>query len=154
MSSVNKAILIGNLGHKPESRLTKDGQEIVTFSIATSESWKDKKTGERKQQTEWHKIIIFNQNLVKIAKEYLKKGSKVYIEGKIETRQYTGKDGIQRYTSGIFLKQYNAVLQLLDSKEDPNQALYTNNTNTEQDYKNKNVDTDSSNSDLNDEIPF
>ncbi len=116
--SVNKVILIGNLGRDPEIRNTQDGREIANITIATSESWKDKNTGERKEKTEWHRVVIFNENLVKVVKNYLKKGAKVYIEGALQTRKYTDKDGTEKYSTEIVLQGFNGSLTMLDGKRD------------------------------------
>ena len=113
--SVNKVILIGNLGKDPEVRTMQSGGKVCNFSIATSESWKDKNTGERQERTQWHNIVIWNENLVKIAESYLKKGSKVYIEGQLETRKYE-KDGRDVYTTEVVLRPYRGELTLLDSR--------------------------------------
>jgi single-strand DNA-binding protein len=118
MTGVNKAILIGHLGRDPDIRASQDGAAIASFSIATSENWRDKATGERKERTEWHNIVVFNENLVKIAEQYLKKGAKVYIEGQIRTREYTGKDGVQRRTTEIVLAKFRGEIALLDSRKD------------------------------------
>jgi single-strand DNA-binding protein len=116
--SVNKVILVGNLGRDPEIRSMQDGREIANFSIATSESWKDKNTGERKEKTEWHRVVIFNEALVKVVKNYVKKGSKLYIEGALQTRKYTDKDGQEKYSTEVVLQGYNGQLTMLDSKRD------------------------------------
>ncbi|MDX2073505.1 MAG: single-stranded DNA-binding protein [Alphaproteobacteria bacterium] len=116
--SVNKVILIGNLGRDPEIRSTQDGREIANLNIATSESWKDKNTGERKEKTEWHRVVIFNDNLVKVVKNYLKKGAKVYLEGALQTRKYTDKDGAEKYSTEVVLQGFNGVLTMLDGKRD------------------------------------
>ena len=100
--SVNKVILIGNLGRDPEVRSTQDGMKIVQLSVATSESWKDKMSGERKDKTEWHRVVIFNERLAEVAEKFLKKGSKVYLEGQIQTRKYTDKDGVKRKSTKVF----------------------------------------------------
>ena len=107
--SINKVILVGNLGRDPEVRNTQDGREIANLAIATSESWKDKNSGERKEKTEWHRVVIFNEGLVKVAKSYLKKGSKVYIEGSLQTRKWTDKDGQEKYSTEIVLKIITAI---------------------------------------------
>src|ERR1700685_1660703 len=101
--SVNKVILVGNLGKDPEIRSTQDGREIASFSLATSQSWKDNATGERKEKTEWHNIVVFNTNLVGVVKNYVKKGSKLYIEGALQTRKWTDKDGRERYSTEVVL---------------------------------------------------
>jgi single-strand DNA-binding protein len=116
--SVNKVILIGNLGRDPEVRRMGSGDPVVSFSIATGESWKDKNTGERKERTEWHNIVIFNENLGKIAEQYCRKGTKVYIEGQLQTREYTDKDGNQRRTTEVVLQRFRGELTLLDGRRD------------------------------------
>jgi single-strand DNA-binding protein len=114
--SVNKVILVGNLGKDPEVRATQDGREIANLTIATSDTWKDKSTGERKERTEWHRVVIFNEGLVNIAKNYLHKGSKIYIEGALQTRKYTDSSGVEKYSTEIVLQNYNGQLMMLDSK--------------------------------------
>jgi single-strand DNA-binding protein len=114
--SVNKVILIGNLGRDPEVRSFQNGGRVCNLRIATSETWKDKASGERKERTEWHSVAIFNDNLVTVAERYLKKGSKVYVEGQLETRKYTDKDGNERYTTEVTLRPYRGELTLLDSR--------------------------------------
>jgi len=114
--SVNKVILIGNLGRDPEVRSFQNGGRVCNLRIATSESWKDKTSGERKERTEWHSVAIFNDNLVTIAERYLKKGSKVYLEGQLETRKYTDKDGNERYATEVVLRQFRGELTLLDGR--------------------------------------
>ena len=114
--SINKVILVGNLGRDPEVRATQDGREICNLAIATSETWKDRNSGERKEKTEWHRVVIFNENLTRIAKEYLRKGSKVYIEGQLQTRKWTDKDGLEKYSTEIVLQNFNGNLTLLDGK--------------------------------------
>ncbi len=115
--SLNKVMLIGNLGKDPEIRSTQDGREIATLNLATSESWKDKNTGERKEKTEWHRVVIFNEGLVNVVKNYVKKGSKLFIEGQLQTRKWTDKDGAEKYTTEIVLQNYNGSLTMLDGKE-------------------------------------
>ncbi|MCH8173283.1 MAG: single-stranded DNA-binding protein [Proteobacteria bacterium] len=114
--SVNKVILIGNLGRDPEVRTLNDGSPVVTLSLATSESWKDKASGERRERTEWHRVVIFNENLAKVAENYLKKGAKVYIEGQLQTRKWTDKDGNEKYTTEVVLQRYRGDLTMLDAK--------------------------------------
>ncbi len=114
--SVNKVILIGNLGRDPEVRKMNSGDSVVSFSLATTDSWRDKATGERKDRTEWHNIVIFNEPLGKIAEQYCKKGSKVYLEGALQTREYTDKEGNQRKTTEIVLQRFRGELTLLDSR--------------------------------------
>lgn len=114
--SLNKVILIGRLGKDPEERRMNSGDAVISFSLATSENWKDKNSGERKEKTEWHNIVIFNDNLGKLAMQYLKKGSMVYIEGQIQTRKWQDKDGNDRYTTEIVLQRYRGEMTFLDSK--------------------------------------
>ena len=112
--SVNKVILVGNLGKDPEIRRTQDGRPIANLRIATSDSWRDKATGERREKTEWHSVVIFNENLCKIAEQYLKKGSKVFIEGSLQTRKWQGQDGQDRYSTEVVLQGFNGNLTMLD----------------------------------------
>lgn len=114
--SVNKVILVGNLGRDPEIRSMQSGEEIAQLSIATSETWRDKASGERKERTEWHRVVIFNENLVKVAKQFLKKGSKVYIEGSLQTRKWTDKDGAEKYTTEVVLQRFRGELTMLDGR--------------------------------------
>ncbi len=115
--SVNKVILVGNLGKDPESRSFQNGGKVVSFSVATSESWKDKNSGERKDKTEWHNVSIFSEGLARVAEQYLKKGSKVYLEGQLETRKWQDKDGNDRFTTDVVLRNFNSSMVLLDSRE-------------------------------------
>jgi single-strand DNA-binding protein len=115
--SVNKVILVGNLGRDPEVRRTNNGDAVVSFSLACSESWRDKATGERKERTEWVNIVIFNENIGKVAEQYCKKGSKVYVEGQLQTRKWE-KDGIERYSTEVVLQRFRGELTLLDSRKD------------------------------------
>jgi single-strand DNA-binding protein len=114
--SVNKVILIGNLGADPEVRRTQDGRPIVNLRVATSDSWRDKATGERKEKTEWHRVVIFSEGLAKIAEQYLKKGSKVYLEGALQTRKWQDKDGQDRYSTEVVLQGFNSALTMLDTR--------------------------------------
>ncbi len=116
--SVNRVILIGNLGKDPEIRSFPSGDKVASFSVATSESWKDKTSGEKKEKTEWHKVSCFNQGLVKVIESYVKKGSKIYIEGQLETRKWTDKDGQEKYSTEIVLRPFRGELTLLGSKSD------------------------------------
>lgn len=116
-SSVNKVILIGNLGRDPEVRHSNDGNKIVNLSIATSEAWKDKATGERRDRTEWHRVVIFNPNLAEVAEKYLQKGSKVYLEGQLQTRKWTDQEGHERYTTEVVLSRFRGELTLLDRRD-------------------------------------
>lgn len=117
MSSVNKIILVGNLGRDPEVRMSQAGNKIVNFSLATSERWKDKNSGEQREKTEWHRVVIFDDRLADVAEKYLKKGSKVYLEGQIQTRDYE-KDGTKHYVTEIVLQKFRGVLTMLDSRGD------------------------------------
>lgn len=116
VGSVNKVTLLGNLGRDPEVRSSQDGSKIVSFSVATTESWKDKSTGERKDRTEWHRVVVFNTNLADVCEKYLKKGSKVYLEGQLQTRKWQDKDGIERYTTEVVIPRFRGELTLLDSR--------------------------------------
>ena len=115
--SVNKVILVGNLGKDPESRSFQNGGKVVSFSVATSENWKDRATGERKEKTEWHNVSIFSEGLARIAEQYLKKGSKVYLEGQLETRKWQDQSGNDRYTTDVVLRNFNSAMVLLDRAE-------------------------------------
>ena len=114
--SVNKVILVGNLGKDPEIRRTQDGRPIANLSVATSESWRDKATGERKEKTEWHRVVIFNKNLAEVAEKYLRKGSKVYVEGQLQTRKWTDKDGAEKYSTEVVLQNFRGELTMLDGR--------------------------------------
>ncbi len=114
--SVNKVILIGNLGRDPEIRRTQDGRPIANLNVATTDSWRDKVSGERKERTEWHRVVIFNEGLCKVAEQYLKKGAKVYIEGQLQTRKWQDQQGQERYTTEIVLQGFNSVLTMLDGR--------------------------------------
>lgn len=114
--SVNKVILIGNLGRDPEVRHTNDGNPIVNLSIATSESWRDRNSGERRERTEWHRVVIFNDKLWEIAQKYLKKGSKIYLEGQLQTRKWTDQQGAERYSTEVVLNRFRGELTMLDAR--------------------------------------
>jgi single-strand DNA-binding protein len=114
--SVNKVILVGNLGRDPEVRTMQDGSPVVNLSIATSESWKDRNTGERRERTEWHRVVIFNEALAKVAQNYLKKGSTVYLEGALQTRKWTDQSGMEKYTTEIVLQRYRGELTMLGGR--------------------------------------
>ena len=114
--SVNKVTLVGNLGRDPEVRSTQDGSKIVNLSIATSERWKDKNTGEQREKTEWHRVVIFNENLGRIAEQYLRKGSTCYIEGQLQTRKWTDQQGVEKYTTEVVLQRYRGELTMLDTR--------------------------------------
>ena len=114
--SVNKVILVGNLGRDPEVRHTQDGKPIVNLRLATTESWRDRNTGERKEKTEWHTVVIFNEALAKVAEQYLKKGSSIYVEGQLQTRKWTDKDGAERYSTEVVLQNYRGELTMLGGR--------------------------------------
>lgn len=114
--SVNKVILVGNLGRDPEVRFMPDGMKVVNISVATSESWKDKNTGERKDKTEWHRVVIMNERLADVAEKYLRKGSKVYLEGQLQTRKWTDQNGQEKYSTEVLLSRFRGELTLLDAK--------------------------------------
>lgn len=146
-NSLNKVTLIGNLGADPEIRTTNDGKEIATLSLATSESWKDRVTGERKEKTEWHRIVVFNDGLVGVIKNYVKKGSKIYIEGSLQTRKWVDNSGQEKYTTEIVLQNFNANLILLDSKnQSDSSSIQVQNNDAKQ--------SNDLNSYLDDELPF
>ena len=119
--SVNKVILVGNLGRDPEVRYAQDGTKIVNMSIATSESWKDRQSGERKERTEWHRVVIFNDHLADVAERFLRKGSTVYLEGALQTRKWTGQDGIEKYTTEVVLQRYRGELTMLGGNQSQGQ---------------------------------
>ena len=122
--SVNKVIIVGNVGNDPEVRSFNNGGKVCNFSLATSESWKDKQTGEKREKTEWHRVAIFNEGLVGIVERYVKKGSKLYIEGKLQTRKWTNRDGNDQYTTEVVLQGYDGNLTLLDSRNSGGQGGY------------------------------
>ena len=155
--SVNKVTLVGNLGRDPEIRAMQNGDKIVQISIATSDRWKDKSTGEQKERTEWHRVVIFNEALGKIAEQYLKKGSTVYIEGQLQTRKWTDQQsGQEKYTTEVVLQRYRGELTLLGSR--PDNQLNNEHQNSQIDQSDVQVDGNSPTSnvasDLDDEIPF
>lgn len=155
-SSVNKVILIGNLGKSPELRYTQDGRKVVSFSMATSESWRDKTTNERKDKTEWHQIVIFNDRLGDVAVQYLKKGSKIYLEGQLQTRKWKDNTENERYTTEIVLQQFRGELTMLDSRGDDNQVPILSEGSLEQ-PSGEILDSSvfsPNNNETNDEVPF
>lgn len=115
--SVNKVILVGNLGRDPEVRSTQDGNKIVNLSIATSERWKDRNTGEQREKTEWHRVVIFNENLARVAEQYLRKGSNIYVEGQLQTRKWTDQQGVEKYTTEVVLQRYRGELTMLGGRD-------------------------------------
>lgn len=171
--SLNKVILIGNLGADPEIRRTQDGRKIANLNIATSETWKDKNTGERQEKTEWHRIVVFNEGLCSVIENYVKKGSKVYIEGQLQTRKWQDNSGVEKYSTEIILQNYNGVLTMLDSRENnqgggqqnqnqnqnnnQNNNMNKNNQNSNHNYNNNQNDDKThqyGRGDIDDEIPF
>mgnify|MGYP001380269541 CR=1 FL=1 len=156
--SVNKVILVGNLGRDPEVRQSQAGAKIVNFSLATSDSWKDKNTGERRERTEWHRVVIFSEGLANIAEQYLRKGSKVYIEGSLQTREYE-KDGTKRYSTEIVLQGFNSTMTMLDTRggSDGNFVSDGESSNTASNLD-ENISVNDSHrptgGELDDEIPF
>jgi len=120
--SVNKVILVGNLGRDPEIRSTQDGMRIANLNLATSESWRDRNSGERKEKTEWHRVVIFNERLTEFAEKYLKKGSKVYVEGALQTRKWTDNAGVEKYSTEVVLTRFRGELTMLDSARDGGRA--------------------------------
>lgn len=152
--SVNKVVLIGYLGHKPDIRTTQYGGKVASFSLATSESWTDKNSGERREKTEWHRIVIYNEALVKLAEQYLDRGSKIYLEGQLQTRKWQDSSGIDRYTTEVVLQNYRSVLTLLDSQGNNNvnsAAAASSNTSASKSYaQQKGKGWDSSD----DDVPF
>ncbi len=134
--SVNKVILVGNLGADPEIRRLNSGDPVVNMRIATSETWRDRQSGERRERTEWHNVVIFNDNLAKVAEQYLKKGAKVYIEGQLQTRKWTDQNGQERYTTEVVLQKFRGELQMLDTRGQggDNQVGYSGGGNRGSDF--------------------
>lgn len=125
--SVNKVIIVGNVGNHPEIRVTQvSGEELATFSLATTERWKDRSSGEQKEKTDWHRVVVFSPGLVRVIKEYVNKGTKLYIEGKLQTREYQDDSGVKKYTTEIVLASYNSTLVLLDYKKDAQSFMRLN----------------------------
>jgi len=114
--SVNKVILVGNLGRDPEVRTTQNGSKLVNMSVATSESWRDRQSGERREKTEWHRVVVFDERIAETCEKYLKKGSKVYLEGTLQTRKWTGNDGVEKYTTEVVIPRFNGVMTMLDTR--------------------------------------
>jgi single-strand DNA-binding protein len=153
--SVNKVILVGNIGKDPEVRSLQNGGRVCNLSLATSESWKEKNSGERKEKTEWHRVVIFNDNLVTVAEKYLRKGSKVYVEGQLETRKWTDQQGIEKFSTEVVIKQFRGELTLLDSKKDgehSQSSSYSSSPTASTTAVNSGLSTLAR--DLDDEIPF
>lgn len=155
--SVNKVILVGNLGRDPEIRQSRDGKSIANLAIATSESWRDKTSGEKRERTEWHRVVVFSDNLAQIAEKYLRKGMKVYIEGQLQTRKWSDDAGTERYTTEIVLQGFNAVMTMLDGKEHKERGVDVTEKvgrGHEQPLTGQKPADRSFDRDLNDEIPF
>ena len=151
--SVNKVTLVGNLGRDPEVRAMQNGDKIIQLSVATSDRWKDKSTGEQRERTEWHRVVIFNDALEKIAEQYLKKGSTVYLEGQLQTRKWTDQQsGQEKYTTEVVLQRYRGELTLLGSR--PENQISNDQQNAEIDQSSQISMSDDIASDLDDEIPF
>ena len=146
--SVNKVILVGNLGRDPEIRSMPNGDRIANLSIATSETWRDKSSGERKEKTEWHRVVIFNDNIVKVVENYVKKGSTVYIEGALQTRKWTDQQGVEKYSTEIVVSRFKGELTMLGGRQDGGEAKSAEARPQREDYAR------SDSYDLNDDIPF
>ena len=151
--SVNKVILVGNLGRDPEVRNTQNGDPIVHLSLATSESWKDRNSGERRERTEWHRVVIFNENLGRIAQQYLNKGSKVYIEGQLQTRKWQDQSGQDKYSTEVVLQRFRGELTMLDSRADSSGG-FSGGSGGLSDNTGGDLGGSEGGSDLDDEIPF
>jgi single-strand DNA-binding protein len=163
--SVNKVILVGNLGRDPEVRTTQDGTKIVQLNLATSETWNDRASGERKERTEWHRVVIFNENLASVAERFLRKGRKVYVEGSLQTRKWTDQQGQEKYTTEVVIGRFRGDLQLLDGRGDdagagegggyqPRERALARSGGAAREGGGPSWDMPKSGSDLDDEIPF
>lgn len=150
--SVNKVILVGNLGADPEIRHTQDGRAIASLRIATSESWRDKTSGERRERTEWHRVVIFNEGLAKVAEQYLHKGSKIYLEGSLQTRKWEDQNGNERYTTEVVLQGFNSTLTMLDSAGDKTTSSGPSDADQYREASGGNPER--AGEELDDEIPF
>jgi len=156
--SVNKVILVGNLGKDPEVRRLNNGDPVVNLSVATSETWRDKQSGERKEKTEWHRVVIFNENIAKVAEQYLKKGSTVYIEGQLQTRKYE-QNGVEKYTTEVVLQRYRGELTMLGGKSDGGGRSYDDGgsdgfTSRAGSKRSSDGPREDFSADMDDEIPF
>ena len=154
--SINKVILVGNLGADPEIRRLNSGEPVVNLSVATSESWRDKQSGERRERTEWHRVVIFNEALAKVAEQYLKKGMKVYLEGQLQTRSWEDQSGQKRYTTEVVLQRYRGELQMLDSRGQGGESQFQGSPDRGSDFGQSSPSGGGSDfsRDLDDEIPF
>ena len=144
--SLNKVMLIGRLGQDPEVRSTQDGRSLCTFSLATSENWNDNNTGEKREKTEWHRVVVFNEGLVNIIQQYVKKGSNVFIEGQLQTRKWEDKDGIEKYTTEVVLQGFNSTFKMLDTKNSGSSENFSQDNSIE--------DVKEFDSEIDDDIPF
>lgn len=151
--SVNKVIIIGHLGRDPEVRRTTAGDPVASLSVATSESWRDKRSGDRVEKTEWHRVVIWNEHLAKVAEQFLRKGSKVYLEGQLATRKWTDRDGQEKYTTEIVLNRFRGELQLLDNKYEGGSRGPAQADDSDHGHSGE-ATTSFERSDLDDEIPF
>src|SRR5207249_9815287 len=156
-----KVILVGNLGKDPEIRRTQDGRPIANLSVATSETWRDKATGERKEKTEWHRVVIFNEGLCKVAEQYLKKGAKVYIEGALQTRKWTDQSGVEKYSTEVVLQGFNSTLTMLDGRSGGGGGSFGSDDSSDfgssspaSSAPRRAVAAGARNSDMDDDIPF
>ena len=149
--SLNRVMLIGNLGADPVIRQTQDGKRLAQLSLATSESWKDKATGEKKEKTSWHRIVIFNDGLAGVVENYVKKGSKIFVEGQLQTRKFTDQDGNEKYTTEVVLGNYNGTLTMLDSRGGNTESMGAIDSDVNQDMASSQPPADL---DIDDEIPF
>ena len=145
--SVNKVILLGNVAGDPVIRSTQDGKKIATFSLATSEKWTDKKTNEKREKTEWNRVVIYSDGLANIAEKYIKKGTKLFVEGSLQTRKWTGNDGVEKYTTEIVLQGFNNKLEIIDNRKEGD-------SNTSENYEGGSYSEPSGNFDINSDIPF
>ena len=158
--TVNKVILVGRLGSDPEIRVSQEGNKIARFSIATSESWNDKNTNEKKEKTEWHRVVVFSKGLAQVIENYVKKGSQVYLEGQLRTNKYTDQAGIEKFSTEVHLTNYNSEFKMLDSKNDnpsfnsPNDNPSLNSPNVENSTHHKSNDKTPEAFDIEDDVPF
>lgn len=152
--SVNKVILVGNLGRDPEIRTLNSGDRVANLNLATSESWRDKASGERRERTEWHRVVIFNENLVRVAEQFLKKGSKVYIEGSLQTRKYTDNQGVEKYSTEVVLQRFRGELTMLDGRDGGGGGMRDDSETFGGAPRSNDGPKESFPADLDDEIPF
>ena len=152
--SLNKVLLIGRLGNDPEIKQMSNGKSVARLSLATSETWKDKSSGERKEKTEWHRVVIFNEGLVNVVQQYLKKGAQIYIEGQIQTTKYTDNNGQEKYSTQVVLQGYNSTLTMLGGGSGSGSSNKIEDSNMNQDQSSLPSDNQISSNDLDDEVPF